>query len=92
MPSLWDCYQQLTRESEQGGEQTAALLFRKVSPDHTDESRYLAYCLYDICASKRRNAGEAASYHGLIAIWLELTRQTVAIHDTYGDPRGPLRL
>ena len=44
----------------------------------------------DICANKRRNAGEAASYNGLIAVWSELTRQAASIHDTRGDRQGML--
>ena len=45
----------------------------------------LAYCLYDICSNKRKDAKEATSYNALIAVWTELTRQAAAIHDTRGD-------
>ena len=90
--TVWECCQHLIRELEQGGEQAAALLLRKIGPDHADAAKDLAYCLYDICASKTRNAGEAASYNGLIAVWSELTRQAAAIHDTRGDLQGSLEL
>ena len=90
--TVWECCQHLVRELEHGGEQAAALLLRKVGPAHADAAKDLAYCLYDICANKRRNAGEAASYNGLIAVWSELTRQAAAIHDTRGDLQGSLEL
>ena len=90
--TVWECCQHLIRELEQGGEQAAALLLRKIGPAHADAAKDLAYCLYDICANKRRDAGEAASYNGLIAVWPELTRQAAAIHDTHGDPQGSLEV
>ena len=90
--TVWECCQHLIRELEQGGEQAAALLLRKIGPAHADAAKDLAYCLYDICANKRRNAGEAASYNGLIAVWSELTRQAAAIHDTHGGLQGSLEL
>ena len=90
--TVWECCQHLIRELEQGGEQAAALLLRKIGPAHADAAKDLAYCLYDICANKRRNAGEAASYNGLIAVWPELTRQAAAIHDTDGDLQGSLEV
>ena len=90
--TVWECCQHLIRELEQGGEQAAALLLRKIGPAHADAAKDLAYCLYDICANKRPNASEAASYNGLIAVWSELTRQAVAIHDTRGDLQGSLEL
>ena len=46
----------------------------------------------DICTSKRRDASEAASYNGLIAVWSEPTRQAVVIRDTRGDLQGSLEL
>ena len=88
--TVWECCQHLVRELEQGGEQAAALLLRKIGPVYAEAAKDLAYCLYDICANKRRNAGEAASYNGLIAVWSELTRQAAAIHDTRGDLQGAL--
>ncbi|MCY3981625.1 MAG: hypothetical protein OXF26_07800 [Alphaproteobacteria bacterium] len=78
--------------SQAGGEQAASLLLRKVGPANADAAKNLAYCLYDICANKRRNATEAASYNGLIAVWSELTRQAAAIHDTRADLQGSLEL
>ena len=88
--TVWECCQHLIRELEQGGEQAAALLLRKIGPGHAEAAKDLAYCLYDICANKRRNAAEAASYNGLIAVWSELTRQAAAIQDTRGDQQAML--
>ena len=88
--TVWECCQHLIRELEDGGEQAAALLLRKIGPSYAEAAKDLAYCLYDICVNKRRNAGEAASYNGLIAVWSELTRQAAAIHDTRGDLQGLL--
>ena len=90
--TVWECCQHLIRELEQGGEQAAALLLRKLGPAHADAAKDLAYCLYDICTNKRRDASEAASYNGLIAVWSELIRQAAAIHDTRGDLQGSLEL
>ncbi len=90
--TVWECCQHLIRELEQGGEQAASLLLRKIGPAHADAAKDLAYCLYDICTNKRRDASEAASYNGLIAVWSELTRQAATIHDTRGDLQGSLEL
>ena len=90
--TVWECCQHLVRELEQGGEQAAALLLRKIGPVHADAAKDLAYCLYDISANKRRDAREAASYNGLIAVWPELTRQAAAIHGTRGDQQRSLEL
>ena len=93
--TVWECCQHLIRALEQGGEQAAALLLRKVGDaraDAPDAAKDLTYCLYDICANKRKDAGEAAAYNGLIAVWPELTRQAAAIHDTRGDLQGSLKL
>ena len=90
--TVWECCHHLIRELEQGGEQAAALLLRKIGPANADAAKDLAYCLYDICVNKRRNVGEAASYNGLIAVWSELTRQAAAVHDTHGDLQGSLEL
>ena len=90
--TVWECCQHLIRELEQGGEQAAALLLRKMDPVQADAARDLAYCLYDICANKRRDAGEATPYNGLVAVWTELTRQAAAIHDVRGDRQRALDL
>ena len=89
--TVWECCQHLIRALDEG-EQAAALLLRKIGPAHADAAKDLTYCLYDICANKRRDAGEGASYNGLIAVWPELTRQAAATHDTRGDLQAVLEL
>ena len=90
--TVWECCQHLIRTLEKEGEQAAAVLLKKIGPGQADAAKDLAYCLYDICANKRRDAGEAASYNGLIAVWPELTRQAAAIHDVDGDRQGTLNI
>ncbi|MCY4589644.1 MAG: hypothetical protein OXE86_03560 [Alphaproteobacteria bacterium] len=90
--TVWECCQHLIRELKQGGEQAASFLLRKIGPAHADAAKDLAYCLYDICTNNRRDASEAASYNGLIAVWSELTRQAATIHDTRGDLQGSLKV
>ena len=89
--TVWECCQHLIRALDEG-EQAAARLLRKIGPAHADSAKDLTYCLYDICANKRRDASEAAAYNGLIAVWPELTRQAAAIHDTRGDLQTALAL
>ena len=60
-------------------------LLKQIGPVRADAAKDLAYCLYDVCTNKRRDAAEAVSYNGLIAVWAELTRQAAAIHDVRGD-------
>lgn len=90
--TVWECCQHLIRELEQDGERAAARLLQKISPSLADSAKELAYCLYDICINKRRDATEAASYNGLIAVWSELTRQATAIPDTSDDLQMTLDL
>ena len=86
--TVWECCQHLIHELEQGGEQAAARLLRMIGLARADAAKDLAYCLYDISANKRRDANEARSYNGLIAVWPELTRQASALRDN----RGPVQL
>ena len=71
--TAWECCQHLTRVLEDDGERAAAALLKRMGGEHGEAAKDLAYCLYDIC-DKRRDAGEAAAYNGLIAAWPELTR------------------
>ena len=83
--TVWECCQHLIRTLEREGEHAAAILLKKIGPVQADATKDLAYCLFDICTNKRRDASEAAAYNGLIAVWAELTRQAAAIHDVRGD-------
>ena len=79
--TVWECCQYLIRKLETEGEHEAAILLKKIGPDKADAVKDLAYCLYDVCSNKRKDAKEATSYNALIAVWTELTRQAASIHD-----------
>ena len=82
--TVWECLQHLVHSHEQDGvSYNTALLLRKID-DRAGAVKDLAYCLYDICASKRQDAKEATAYNALIADWPDLTREAAAIHDTRG--------
>lgn len=79
--TIWECCQYLIRVLENDGEHSAALLLKKMGADKAEAVKDLAYCLYDICSNKRKDAKEATSYNALIAVWTELTRQAATISD-----------
>jgi putative DNA methylase len=89
-PTIWECCQYLIRALEKDGEYAAALLLKKTGDERAVAVKDLAYCLYDICSNKRKDAKEATSYNALIAIWTDLTRLAATIHDTRGD--GQMRM
>lgn len=88
--TIWECCQYLIRTLEKDGEYEAALLLKKTGSEKAEAVKDLAYCLYDICSNKRKDAKEATSYNALIAIWTDLTRLAATIHDTRGD--GQMRM
>ena len=71
--TVWECCQHLIRKLENDGEYEAAVLMKRMGPDKAEAAKDLAYCLYDIAGNKRKDAKEATSYNGLIAVWSELT-------------------
>jgi putative DNA methylase len=79
--TIWECCQHLIQKLETEGEYEAAVLLKRIGPDKADAVKDLAYCLYDICSNKRKDAKEATSYNALIAVWTELTRQAASIHE-----------
>jgi putative DNA methylase len=83
--TIWECCQYLIRKLEGDGEYAAAQLMKKLGPERAEAVKDLAYCLYDICSNKRKDAKEATSYNALIAVWRDLTRLAATIHDTRGD-------
>jgi putative DNA methylase len=83
--TIWECCQHLIHKLENEGEYAAALLLKKIGSEKADAVKDLAYCLYDICSNKRKDAKEATSYNALIAVWTDLTRLAATIHDTRGD-------
>ena len=90
-PAAWECCQHLIRVLGHDGETAAATLLKKIGAQ-ADEAKGLAYCLYDISANKRHDAGEARAYNDLISAWPELTRLASfsgARDDTQGELLGP---
>ena len=83
--TIWECCQYLIHKLENEGEFAAALLLKKIGSEKADAVKDLAYCLYDICSNKRKDAKEATSYNALIAVWTDLTRLAATIQDTRGD-------
>ncbi|WP_121632041.1 DUF1156 domain-containing protein [Tropicibacter alexandrii] len=81
--TIWECCQHLIRVMENDGEYAAAVLLKKLGSDRAEMVKDLAYYLYDLCSNKRKDAKEATSYNGLIAVWTDLTRlaATVNIED-----------
>lgn len=68
----WEMVHQLIRALEAGGESAAASLIAKLG-SKTEIARELAYRLYTIAERKKR-AGEALSYNGLVQSWPEISR------------------
>lgn len=82
--TIWECLQYLVQSHEnQGLSDATAILLQKIG-DKAEAVKDLAYCLYDICANKRKDAKEATAYNALIADWAELSRLAATVHDTRG--------
>lgn len=82
--TIWECLQYLVKSHEnQGLSDATAILLQKIG-DKAEAVKDLAYCLYDICANKRKDAKEATAYNALIADWTELSRLAATVHDTSG--------
>ena len=63
---------------------------KQMGSGRADSAKELAYTLYDIAANKRKDANETTAYNGLIAVWSELTAQSVNI--TESDLRGDAQM
>ncbi len=83
--TIWECLQHLVRHHEKDGISHDTVRLLKMIGDKADAVKDLAYCLYDICANKRKDAKEATAYNALIADWTDLTREAGAIHETRDD-------
>jgi putative DNA methylase len=70
--TAWEVVHHLIRVLEVGGESAAATLVAKLG-SKAEIARELAYRLYTVCERKKR-AGEALSYNGLVQSWPEITR------------------
>jgi len=70
--TAWEMVHHLIRVLEAGGESTAAELAGKLG-SKAEVARDLCYRLYTLCERKKR-AGEALSYNGLVQSWPEIIR------------------
>lgn len=76
--TVWECLQHMIRALESEGEQAAGELLRRIDGVRRHEARDLAYCLYEICSSKRNDADEAFSCNSILTAWPELVSEPVA--------------
>lgn len=70
--TAWEVVHHLVRVLSDGGEPAAAELVKKLGAN-AEPARELAYRLFSLCERKKR-AGEALSYNGLVQSWPEITR------------------
>jgi putative DNA methylase len=70
--TAWETVHHLIRIMEQGGEDAAAELVRKLG-GFGEVARELCYRLYTVCERKKR-AAEALAYNGLVQSWPEISR------------------
>ena len=87
--TIWECLQYLVRTLENEGEESAALLVKKIGNDKAEAVKDLAYCLHNICSNKRSDAKEATAYNALIAVWADLTRMAATIQNIRSDNQQP---
>ena len=71
--TVWEVTQHLIRSLEEGGEQAAAALLRRVGPDLGETARELSYRLYTICERKKWSS-EALAYNSLVVAWPQIIR------------------
>jgi putative DNA methylase len=70
--TVWEMVHQLIRVLEAGGEGAAAALVAQLGSS-AETARELCYRLYTLCERKKR-AGDAMAYNGLVQSWPEITR------------------
>lgn len=89
--TIWECLQHLVRQHEADGiSHNTAVLLKKIGSDKAEAVKDLAYCLFDICSNKRKDAKEATAYNALIADWTDLTRMAASVRDERRD--GQMRM
>lgn len=90
--TIWECLQHLVRLHETDGLSWETIRLMRMIGDKAEAAKDLAYCLYDISANKRKDAGEATAYNAIIADWTELSREAAKIHDTRRDGQSAFDL
>ena len=77
--TVWECLQHLVRVHERDGVSITAARMLKAIGDKAEAAKDLAYCLYDLSATKRKDAKEATAYNALIADWADLSREAQSV-------------
>ena len=67
--TVWECLQHLICVFEDRGETAAGELLGRIDGTKQQDAKDLAYCLYDVCSTKRRDAVEALAYNSLLSAW-----------------------
>ena len=89
--TIWECCQHLIRTLEDD-EASAAALLKKIGAERGENTKELAYLLYDLAAKKRGEAKEGTAYNGLIAVWGDLVRQAASLPTTPAPVQQTLNL
>ncbi|WP_040921079.1 DUF1156 domain-containing protein [Saccharibacter floricola] len=71
--TIWECLHYLIRQYEAEGVSPATTYLFRQMRQHAEAVKDLAYCLYEICATKRQEPAQATSYNALIQDWGTLT-------------------
>ena len=76
--TVWECLQHLLRVLNDRGETAAGELLGRIDGAKRQDAKDLAYCLYEICSTKRRDAVEALAYNGLLSAWSMISAASTA--------------
>jgi putative DNA methylase len=85
--NVWRLTHQLVKAMDYGGNKACAKLVIAVNSDGIEESRTLAYRLYNICDQKKW-AQLAFSYNALISSWPEIQQLILKLQK--GEPQSSL--
>lgn len=86
--TTWEMVHHLIRLLEAGGESAAAVLVAKLG-SKAEVARELAYRLY-VIADRKKRAGEALSYNGLVQSWPEIQRLASEVRIETAPAQGEL--
>jgi putative DNA methylase len=86
--TTWEMVHHLIRLLEAGGESAAAVLVAKLG-SKAEVARELAYRLY-VVAERKKRAGEALSYNGLVQSWPEIQRLSKEVRVDTAPTQGEL--
>jgi len=86
--TTWEMVHHLIRLLEAGGESAAAVLVAKLG-SKAEVARELAYRLY-VIAERKKRAGEALSYNGLVQSWPEIQRLASEVRIETAPAQGEL--